>query len=603
MWSLNMLKSPNESDLKEIFQNIDKEYDLQTRLNRYQSASPELLQFAVKENANDEEAPHALFVADFIVTASEIPSGSSDEDRYRSVIQSFVLGRLKRSTPDILMKIFYLAYKTASKIRRQDLFMGGRGLSRKAALIRLRDAFIAPYLNVVAKFLNTDGTGCGWELGVLSAALTRNYPDREIMKYEKAPSHSDQQTLIKFIWTMLENYSEEQKVDTNPNAVIPNISESKSILLFDSKNTALLSLWNLDKIFEISVMKKELQKLTDFLNTELINSNILLIKGYISKSNNYIFFVRDPFTPTKPLFILKTPTDEINVSRVLTVLRLRGLEKDGWTNVFPDKKTLKSPKDVPTRKEPIATESITTKIEYEKPKGLFAKIKNKIFGEKEKTESEKRKIQKPRLSPKKIKIDKFKEEIPNFIEKSSFIAQGITVDAVSNLDIYELWDTIREADYHIIGVFDSMIHKNKTIFSIKQDSNLHNNINSFLEKLDRIVLESYKKLFSANDDFILEEVFFMTPENNKLLLSLSGDREDRIVGTLATSIGDITEWQTRSKEKESLQRRSLHRRTKQFLAARRHTKFNEAIERIYSQNFDLQMSEIQKIDSTFLLRS
>jgi hypothetical protein len=586
-----MLKVPNEVVMRDLIQKLDSEIDLDLRLSSYKRLSPELLNFASGEGLKENEAAHALFVSDYIVTASEVPSGGTDEDRRRSVIRSFILGRTRCPSPEALMRMFYFAYKTAIKIRSQDLYMGGRGLSpRETALIRLKDSFLAPYLLIASETL---GAGpCGWELGILSAALKRTYPDIEIQEFKGAPQYTDDRTLIKYSWRLLQDYMFVQTVKINPKLVIPNINESQSILLLDVKKTTLMSLWNLDT--KISSLEAGFPPLTKSLDQKMDNMKLILVRASITNLGEHLFIVRDPFTDSKPIFILKTPADEINLSKILTTLRMRGSEHIGWEKVISKETKVKIPEKIPTIEKQPAIPS--EQIDKPRKVGFFSRIRQTLFGKKEEISTKGETLP---MQPKPIKkITKEKgRKLPVFIAHNSYIAQGITVDAVSDLDIYELFDTIRETNYHILGAFDSDFRDNQTYFSTKP--NLLYKIRPFLQSLYGDMSRFNEAAFSDKPKLLLEEVFFMTEDQQRYIISLNGNQE-RIVGTIATSQPDITEWQVREKEKEPLQRRSLHMRTKQFLNARRHTKFNEAVRRIYGPNFDVETAEEKSHDGLII---
>lgn len=596
-----MLKVPNEELLRSLVQKIEEEYDLENRLNRYKSQS-ELIEFAFNQGLNEiDDAVRALFAADFIVTASELPSGGTDDERYRSVLSSFMRGLSRCSSSDSLMRIFYLAYKTATSIRRQDLFMAGRGLSRKAALIRLKDGYITPYLTVTSEIL---GKGpCGWELGILSAALKRMYPDNEIQQFD-VPEYTDYKTLTEYIWRLLVSYSQKQAIDTNLNLVIPNIKESKSLLLFDAQKTALVSLWN-TKIKNILSLKVELPSLVNFLNQHIDGKQLVLVRGSILDTMEHFFIVRDPFTSAKPLFIIKTPADELNLSRVQTILHMRGLEQDGWKSVFLPKEI---PITEPEESSVIEPEEIAvvTKVEKEElppvKEGFFAKIKRKLFGKKtqppieDETVPKKLKIK----SPKEVKKDKKPGRLPPFMAQSSFIAQGITVDAVGDLDLFELFDTLREENYYVIGIFETDLEKKKTIFLTKTSNTLPSTVVKFFNGLDQEMSKLYNNCFNGDwtQQVLIEELFSMTEDGQKLIINLDGNQQ-RVIGTIATThVEKIVDWQSRKVEEEALLRRSLYMRTKQLQLARRHTPFNEAVERIYGSNFGIQSAELITLDQS-----
>ena len=83
-----------------------------------------------------------------------------------------------------------------------------------------------------------------------------------------------------------------------------------------------------------------------------------------------------------------------------------------------------------------------------KKEGFFAKVKQKLFGKKTIVEEEVQKKPepipkqiKPRLSVK-IKKDKKQHLGTSFMAQSSFISQGITVDAVSDMNLFETFDSV-----------------------------------------------------------------------------------------------------------------------------------------------------------------
>ena len=85
-----MSNIPNLPYIDLLIIELGREYDIPVRLSRYASAAPELLTLATDAGLTAEEAPRALFVADFIATSSEVPSEASDEDRYHSVFKAFI---------------------------------------------------------------------------------------------------------------------------------------------------------------------------------------------------------------------------------------------------------------------------------------------------------------------------------------------------------------------------------------------------------------------------------------------------------------------------------------------------------------------------------
>ncbi|MFX0125769.1 MAG: hypothetical protein ACFFAE_19260 [Candidatus Hodarchaeota archaeon] len=590
-----MLTIPNEEVLKSLVQKIEDEYDLTNRLNRYKRQS-ELIELASNQGLTQiDDTIRALFVADFVVTASELPSGGTDEKRYQSIIQSFIQGHSRCSSSDLLMRIFYLAYKTATTIRRQDLFQAGRGLPRMAALIRIKDSFVTPYLSVASGILGKGS--CGWELGILSAALKRMYPDGEIEQFKSAPEYTDHKTLTDLIWRLLVSYSQIQTAETNPNPIIPNMKESKSLLVFDGKKPELTSLWNTTPS-NILKLNDDLPSLVEFTGQLFDNKHLAFVKGRVLETTEKFFMIQSPFTAIKPVLFLKTPADEINFTRVLTILHLRGLEQDSWAAVVKTDEPVEERKKIEDVKPKIEKAPPDEKKTEPPPRkdGFFAKIKKRIFGKKTETEVEKTPIPKhlkPKLSIK-IKDEKKPTESP-FMTQSSFIAQGITVDAVSDLDLFETFDTVREESYYIVGTFETDFEETKTEFVTKHNSIPPSTVVTFLNALEQEISKINANCFD-NNQVLIEELFLIANDGQKMIISLNGNQE-RIVGTIATTFFEkIVDWQAREEEAEPLQRRSLHMRTAQLLAARRHTPFREAVERIYGANLIVKKAEFMTLN-------
>lgn len=594
------METPNLEILRNISSNISKEYDLENRLNRYKNLSPELIKFASDLGLPEpEEAVRALFATDFIITASEVPIGSVDEERYNSVIKTFIQGKLRSYSSDSLLQTIYLAYKTATIIRRQDLFMAGRGIDRKVALIRIKDCYITPFLQITSEILGL--SSCGWELGILSAALTRNYPEVEINKYLMVPEYSNHEALTEPIWKLLENYAEIQKVETNTNVVVPNVNSSQSLLLFGNDVPSQISLWGI-KPKNFSKLHKSIQSISQNFDRELSlqDKQFVFLRGTLLDSSKSIFILKNPYTESKPMCLFVSSVDEINMTRMLTILGLRGLEKDGWKILFSKPEPIVE-KQIPST--PVEEISTTTEKIYEESlpekTGFISTIKSKLFGKKEKkVQSVPIHTEKKEVKKVKKKEDKKEKGQYSSIIQSEFLSQAITIDAVSDIDLYETFDTIREESkgYSIIGIFETSFEEARTTILSSTQTDISVHLTNFLKKFDNAI-KSLNDIFEKKISFSLKEVFFINKDNNqKLIISLNGD-QDRVVGTIASSEFDkITDWQSRGDEKETLQRRSLHMRTSQFLSARRHTPFEEAIERIFVENFDVKNAKEDIID-------
>jgi hypothetical protein len=71
----------NKKTIQDLANTIDEEYDITSRLKRYETMNPELMSFALDHGLGSaENSTPALFVADFIVTSSEVPQGGTDDE-------------------------------------------------------------------------------------------------------------------------------------------------------------------------------------------------------------------------------------------------------------------------------------------------------------------------------------------------------------------------------------------------------------------------------------------------------------------------------------------------------------------------------------------
>jgi len=571
---------PNLETIQEITKKLNTEYDLQTRLNRYKSL-PDLLNLAKQNNLTNEDAAiRALFVADFIVTTSELPSGNSDEDRYKSVIESFKLGLDLNSTSDSLMRIFYLAYKITTLIRRQDLFMGGRGLDRQSSLLRIKDTYFLPYLKISSEMLKQESS-CRLQLGILAAALLHDFPDQQIQRYESSPPFSKLKELTSLVWGLLLDYSRRQRVDTNPNAVIPNLAKSQSILMLDAAEKGkTVSLWNVNLTSNFTNLKVDIQAFDSQLNKVIDDKSLISLRCQIQNTRDldHMYIVRDPQITSHPIFMLATPADEINLSTVQRILHFRGMEGDSWKSAIVD-----------TPKEVQSTESILTDtvIQPEKSKkaskgGLLSRIRSRF----KKKSIEDFPAAKPSVKP--IQKKKLKD-IPQFTLHSEFLAKSLTVEAVGDFALFEEFDTIRETNYSIIGVLESDLESKKTQLMIKKVNQNISAVYQFYEDIMSQLNMIFQKNFDSSATLIIDEIFWMNELDEKLLICIDHGAS-RLVGTLAASHQDkIADLQIGASSKEELQRRSIHMRNKQFLGAldaRTNPDLQETIERIFGQNFD-----------------
>jgi hypothetical protein len=601
-----MKEIPNLKTIQDLAESIDDEFEIESRLKRYETMNPELMEFASRYGLrNPNEATPALFVADFIVTSSEVPSGGTDEERRESIINCFQYGLKSRcESAEALMRVFFLSQKTATLIRRNNAYMAGRGLVQETGMLILKDSFLTPFLAVTAEILGKGDTG--WELGILSSALNQTYPHKELLEYEGAPSHDNDSKLFQFSQKLLEEFIKQHKLEINANLVIPNIMKTSIIFITKPSKQSLISIWNPQNIFSRWVGEEEktvVNPLLNFLNKSDEDKPLIYLRGRIMNTDNQLMLVRNPFVEGKPMTLIRTPADEINVSKVLNTLAYRGVEAQELEGSIDIEEPVIKKEVVEEEVEEVVEKSVKVeeptgeKVTIDEPvakqTGFFGRIK-KLFGKKPET-TEKTIVRKqeaasrktPKVKEKKRKKI-FREKITKTMKKKrallpSFISHDIGVEAVGDLNLYELFDTFRESKYLIIGALESNFAAGETTFITETAFGDPSDLADILDGLDSVIEQAANHYFKEDHQILPTEILFTTRSDRRYIICLDGN-EERIVGTIGeTYVKDVSQWE---KEEEFLQRRSLHMRTGQLLAARQHTKFDAAVERIYANTID-----------------
>ncbi|NHJ32939.1 MAG: hypothetical protein FK732_08755, partial [Asgard group archaeon] len=428
-----MKEIPNLKTIQDLAASMDDEFDIESRLKRYETMNPELMEFAARYGLrNPVEATPALFVADYIVTSSEVPPGGTDEERRESIINCFQYGLKSRcESAEALMRVFYLSQKTATLMRRNNSYMAGRGLVQETGVLLLKDSFLTPYLAVSTEILGSGDTG--WELGLLSSALNQTYPHKELLEYENAPSYEDDSKLFQFSQKLLDEFVKQHKVEINSNLVIPNIMKTSIIFITKPSKQPLISIWNPQNIFSRWVGeegKTVVTPLLEFLHKSDEDKALIYLRGRIVDTDYQLMLVRNPYVDGKPMTLIKTPADEINVSKILTTLAYRGSEaQELEKGVIVEEPVIRKemveeeveeelekeveipqPKeDTQLERKPLIEEQPVKKI------GLFGKIKG-LFGKKA-DPTPKTVVKKQEAAPKKVQKVKEKKKRRVFREK------------------------------------------------------------------------------------------------------------------------------------------------------------------------------------------
>ena len=623
---------PNLGAVENMAAEINSEYDLGPKLDRYSSLSPELLDLASDHGLEGIDAARALFVSDYIVTTSEVPPGVSDEDRRISIIKAFVSGKGRNEDTDRLMRVFYLAQKVKQGFRRTDYFLAGRGLGREQTLVILKDIFITPYLEVCRQMLG-DGDQL-WESAVLYSAIKHTLPDKELLEVKDG---------LAYMWEQLVEYSKILVVEQNDTLTIPNITDTQAILLMGGEDVPCISISNIQR----GATKEEVDSIRgflDYLDSTDRDRSLVYVNSTIVGTDENIILVRNPGAEGKPVLFIRTKADELNVSQVMSILDLRGCED--WSHLGGGRRevtwieTVEEEEEVEVEKEVIeivekkvtetvnkevveivekeVTEKVTEEVEVTKrgllgrllgrepkkvKKTVVRKVKKKVPVEVRKTVPTKVTKMVPtevkkRVKTKEKRVKTHEEQRSAVIAENipSFVADAVTALALGDLDLFEIWDTVRDSEYVVVGAVESDFNDDKTILHIVDDVGSPEDLAATLDGLDEVVEAMIKSFFGLDVDILPNDILFVRSDgehDNNYYISFDGN-EDRLMGTIAVtyqkkSIGFAKE----DGEDDVVNRRTMKMRTRQLLSSREHTPFDTSVERILGDTISEKAETIE----------
>ncbi len=152
-----------------------------------------------------------------------------------------------------------------------------------------------------------------------------------------------------------------------------------------------------------------------------------------------------------------------------------------------------------------------------------------------------------------------------------------------------MFDTYRESQYLIIGALESDFIDGSTSFLTAENFGNTSDLADLLDGLDAVIENAAINYFKSEHQILPTELLFISKDDNRFIICLDGN-QDRIVGTIGiTYVKDETSISRSEEDKdEVLQRRSLHMRTGQLLAALQHTPFDAAVHRIYAASLGEQ---------------
>lgn len=588
----------NLDKIIEMENELTSEFDLSARLSRYESMTPELIDLARDEGLNDiDSITRALFTSDFIITSSEVPTEGTDEERRKSIISSYIFALQNRNQQaEKILSVNYLAYKMGTSLRRNNSFLAGRGIDPTTRAVILVDTYIIPYLQRCQDVLGSGSIN--YELAMLEAAILQKYPHDVIEKRSKPVAYGSKE-MLPAIWEVVVSFISHHKAETNDNIVLPNVGETEVFFVENFEKQPSVSVYNFEMANPKSAVDAIAKFNTFFKGADQTNQ-LVFLRGRIYSDNKNIVLTRSPHLESNPFILMRTPTEEINVSEMRLLLDVHDLIDRGWNHI-PDQ--IKSIDETYTEQveveeerwvEKEVKEEVTVEVK-EEPKqgggGFFGRLK-RIFGgssgpnqPRTRTETQTKKVRDK-------KVDKVKKNVKKSrsvgIALPSQVGETLAILSLADLRLFETFDTIRESEYKIIGALESDFATNQTSFVVMPDLQNPDLLAENLDGLDAVIEGILSSCFEGDMQIIPTEILYLIHDDRRYIICMDGN-DDRLVGTIAQTHKETkleVVYPPSNEKVETFQRRSLHMRTGQLLSARQHTPFDTAVERIYQ--IDLQ---------------
>ncbi|MHA2271212.1 MAG: hypothetical protein ACXACI_05070 [Candidatus Hodarchaeales archaeon] len=461
-------------DYRALYDQFSSEKAYKQQFDRYQSIDD--LKKAIEEFRNQHEcssqlALTTLYLADFVVTSSNVRDLSiSDEKRRTAILQFCQAGMEQELDAEALIVLHMLGQELGVAVRRNFVYQLDRGLPANIALVRIADIFVVPFLKF-AKTIN-DELELAWLIALTEGAVSEVLPS-EAYEQLKEKGHLKEFATFKLAdvaLSILEHFVATRTEEPNPHAKVPSLAESAgAILIRDTKSNKELfgysepmkdkKLMKLHKEFsEVCARSKFKEKVIApvyYRATSLSSSAQQLTRQ--------VFLVRSSIANNtyEAWFFLNTTVDDFNLELIRKKLDERCLDAEGiLRRPSGIKKKIKKKKK---KKEKPAIAKTPDKKKEDKPslgKRIRSFFKRKkppsepeepVIVKKEAIEPAKPEITEEIVKEQRIEVDEGewnrKEVLNNW-------AAALVVDAVAGIDLEEVYDTLREQNWIITGLAD-----------------------------------------------------------------------------------------------------------------------------------------------------
>lgn len=557
--------------LEKEYQEIMKVHQLRTLFERYTTMSSELVEEYQKQYSRSTILiVSGLYTADYTIMSSEVKFELEDHIRRKEIIE--FLMNLTLPNEEMWYEVTYLVaftYKVTSLMRKRYYYLLDRGVAKHIASAMVADYFGRHLLEFVRDKLNY--LPQWWVTYLMETALCQSIFSKTQEKWANRQSslHSNEAGLIAHL--IFSNFIKETEGEPNPAVPIPYLNETNLFYYFTWEREGT----NGERFESILSGNKTNQLFKQFKKSvPLLGKNYPHILKYLRLAS------RDSETPSETNFFLVhaksenaegwigllSPIDDINLKEIEALLRLKIDDIRSFSHYHKDLSLIETLQR--QKEERQIVEEEIEKEEVVETKGLFARFLS-IFKKKKKTVK----------APSKI-IAKAQP----FDTWTRQIFDELIIASVSGIGLgLEIYDSYREDAYVISGVIESLKRKEQPSFISEEDRGetrpttfySEKSVNFPTEFLDPIInIIDIAKIFipacikKEVISIIPGEAFYevkATPNLFRLVEFVS--EEQIVIGILAEKEEQTAITYARGEPK--YQRRSLQRKAREILHARR----------------------------------
>ena len=556
--------------LEKEYQEIMRVHQLRTLFERYKTMSSELVdEYQKKYSRPTILIVSALYTADYTIMSSEVKFELEDDIRRKEIIEFWM--NLNLPNEEMWYDVTYLVaftYKISSMMRKRYHYQLGRGVPKHIASAMVADYFARHLLEFVREKLNY--LPQWWVTYLLETALCQSIFSKTQQKWTNKQDslHSNETGLISHL--VLNNFLNETEGEPNPAVPIPYLNETNLFYYFTwerdgSKGERFESFLPGSAVNQLFGQFKKSVPLLGAKYPHILKYLRLASRDIETPSETNLFIVHAKSEHAEGWLGLLSPIDDINLKEIEALLKLRINDLRSFSFYHKDLPVI----DMLQRKkdERQIIEEEIEKGEEIKTKGFLGRFFS-IFKRKKKIKAPAKKVF--RIQP--------------FDTWARQILDELIIASVSGIGLgLEIYDTYRDEAYVISGVIESLKRKEAPSFIPLEEQGELRPTSFYSEKSIKFPSEFLDPIISMIDvgkafipastkrnivSIIPGEAFYEVKDKPGLFRLVEFVSEEKIVIGILAEMEEKTAI-TYAQGEPKYQRRSLQRKAREILHARR----------------------------------